>query len=156
MMGTWMTGTAPSRSASSVRKRSRVPKHAWCPDSTQSTFWRPPSNKTLDQIIFNIMKKSHFVDFLFRTGSFCDTQEWMGLYGTCLQSWPKMLVPLKYSRKWNISPRKLQSHIFWYACLFPLCVLEQHKKKNSTQNSKNGPDKITGTLSVISGCTPFE
>ena len=50
-----------------------------------------------------------------------------------------------------------------FTCLFLLFALEQHKKSekkcqiwlDSTQNSKNGLDKMIGTLNLIFGSTPF-
>ena len=62
------------------------------------------------------------------------------------------------------SPRKLlQLQMLRYSCLFILFALEKHKKSeekkqicyHSTQNSKNGLDKIIGTLNLIFGSTPF-
>ena len=49
---------------------------------------------------------------------------------------------------------------FVFTCLFLLFALEKHKKKSqiwyhSTQNSKNGLDKIIGTLNLIFVNTPF-
>ena len=53
--------------------------------------------------------------------------------------------------------------MFWYSRLFILFALETHKKSekksqiwyHSSQNSKNGLDKIIGSLNLIFGSTPF-
>ena len=74
-------------------------------------------------------------------------------------SWPKLLALQKFFQRIKYFSQKsiAVTHVLLYTCLFPLCVLEQNKKReekkqighNVTQNSKNGLVKILGTLSKL-------